>query len=230
MNRGLKIFLSITAILLAAAVYWSITGPAKFNKERDRRYISVIAQLQDVGEIQKEYYNQTKQFLGDMQSVVNFADTADYILRERKDTTYYITNNQGIKIPQNEVIYRELGRVPLKDSIFKGRDVKGLLAKNVGDMKPYHTDLVVDTLISADSANTEVRFLFKTYATKREILEGMEENGIINEISEGKGIRDTVVSVGSLVLRSTEGNWTPEQGNKAMQLKKREEEKIAGGK
>lgn len=226
MNRGLKIFLVITAIILSAAVFWSLNSPIKFNKEKDKRYVEVIAQLQDIGSLQKEYYNQTEKYLGSVDSLIRFADTANYYLKERIDTTIYTKNAQGISIPKDEVIFREIGRVPVKDSIFKGRDYKGLANIAVGTKGPFHMEIRKDYEVNEDSTAVKTLYRFKAYATKREVLDGLSSNYVNSEIELNKGIRDSIISVGSLIMPSSEGNWTPEQDKQAKDFKKKEEEQL----
>ncbi len=224
MNKGLKIFLVITAILLTLAISWSLKGPIEFNKERDKRYISVISQLQDIGAVQKEYLYQTGKFASTFDTLIAFTDTAIYVIKERKDSTYYVTNAQGIKVPKDIIVYRELGRVPLKDSIFKGRSYKDLGVKKVGDQKPIHLETYLKYKLNEDSTDYTTESFFKAFASKREILEGLNKNFVTNEITEGKGIQDTVVSIGSLIMQSTRGNWSPEQDLLAKELKEKEKD------
>ncbi len=205
--------------MLTGAIIWSISGPLQFNKERDKRYVDVIAQLQDIGYLQKEFNNQTGRFAYTIDSLISFADTATYVIVERKDTTIYQRNAQGINIPKDITLTRELGRVKVKDSIFKGRDYKKLGVKNVGDRKPYHMDVKKDIKLNEDSTAYITNYFFKAYASKNEILDGLNKNFITNEIAEGKVIQDTVLSVGSLILSSTVGNWSPEQDMEARELK-----------
>ncbi len=225
MNKGLKIFLVITAVILTGAITMSIMGPVKANKERDQRYVSVIAQLQDIGALQKEYYNQTNTYTKTVDSLISFADTALYRIKERTVTTVYEKNNQGISIPRDVIEYKEIARIPVKDSIFKGRDYKGLAKKKVGDMSPYHLEVIDKVTLNEDSTEFVHNYFFKAYADKKEVLDGMSENYVYNEIHEGKGIRDEIISIGSLIMQSTEGNWTPELDFQARKLKEEEAKK-----
>ena len=119
-KRGLEIFLWILSIFFASQIYSSINGPIKFNKVKNERYALVIDRLKDIRNAQIAHKDVNGYYANNFDSLVSFIDNGLFTLIEEKDSSYLAYDRvYRIDMLREVKIVRELGKVSVKDSLFK---------------------------------------------------------------------------------------------------------------
>jgi hypothetical protein len=119
----LKGLLWVAIIGLSYMVYKSVVGPVEFNKVKEERYIKSIANLKDIRNSQLAYRTVTGKFANTFDELVQFVDTADFTITQRRDSSIVdqeMTKRYGVTSYKDLLIIDTIGTVPVKDSLFKG--------------------------------------------------------------------------------------------------------------
>jgi hypothetical protein len=69
-------------------LYKSVIGPVEFNKLKKARYTKVIHNLKDIKAGELAFQELTGSFTGNFDSLVQFIDTAEFAITDRRDTSY----------------------------------------------------------------------------------------------------------------------------------------------
>ena len=88
MRLVIQIILWIVIIFLGYQLYSSISGPYKFNKEKEVRYQKVINNLKDIRDAELAHQEIAGGFTGSFDSLVRFIDTAQFAITQRRDSVY----------------------------------------------------------------------------------------------------------------------------------------------
>lgn len=219
-NKYLNIILVVVAFILSFIVYRLIVGPVEFQKQRDEKYIIAIKRLMKIRDAQNAYKEATGKFTGSYDTLVSFIDTGDIVQIERKDTTVMVMDRRlGFEVPEDKQIVREVSRVKVKDSLFGGDDYKNLMYYPIGSTSEK---IPMEAIyIRAEDSTKKGDWLFFAEMTKRNILKGEDENDIIVEENQEKGIIGKSITVGNKMILSTEGNWTKDLETEITKREKR---------
>ena len=122
-KRGLELFLWILSIFFASQIYSSINGPIKFNKVKNERYALVIDRLKDIRNAQIAHKDVNGYYANNFDELVSFVDNGLFTLIEEKDSSYLAYDRiYRIDMLREVKVVRELGKVSVKDSLFKDNE------------------------------------------------------------------------------------------------------------
>jgi len=204
----LQIVLWIVIVFLGYEIYDSIQAPIQFNKVKKERYIPVINRLKDIRESELAHKEVTGRYEGNFDSLVRFIDTAQFVITQRRDTSYLdkeFKRNYGVDKYIQDVIVDTLGHRSVKDSLFKNSD----RYKNM--MYVPGTDKKVKFELQADSIkrNDEYLPVFEAKVDKAIILKDQDKNLVERErkIKSVDDVNGKYIKVGSMNKVNDNGNW-----------------------
>ena len=97
----------------------SVYEPIQFNKVKTERYADVIRSLKDIDNAQVAHKSVTGFYAQDFKSLVEFIDTAQYVIIEKRDSSYLeYDRTYRIDMLREVQIVDTLGFAPVKDSLF----------------------------------------------------------------------------------------------------------------
>lgn len=210
MKIAIQIFLWIVIVFLGYKVYQSILGPIEFNKVKQVRYAQVIKNLKDIRNAELAYQEITGNFTGDFDSLVQFIDTAQFAIVQRRDTSYAdVAKNKAFGLKEGyfieEVVVDTLGFTPVKDSLFRNSDryktmmnipIKGVNEKfelKAGKLEKSHA----------------VYSVFEARVAKDVILSDQDKDLLAQEkmVVSVDGVNGPYIKVGAMDDVNTSGNW-----------------------
>lgn len=209
MKLIIQIVLWIAIIFLGYKLYNSVTGPVQFNQEKEVRYRQVIAKLKDIKAAQLAYQEINGGFAGDFDSLVQFIDTAQYAITERRDSSYAdVEKNKAYGISEgyyiDVIVVDTLGFTAVKDSLYAGSD----RYKSMMDV-PNAENAKFELKAGKLDKNGTLYSVFEAKVAKRVVLEGMDKDLINQEeqVNSVDGVNGPFISVGSMDEINTSGNW-----------------------
>ena len=204
----MQIILGIAIIILIFLIWESIQKPIRFNKEKDARELATIDKLKDIRTIQIMYKDKYGEFAGSFDTLINFVKN-DSIAIPKKDylpgwdpDTY--TEKQGIKLG---LIKIETAYKLVFDSL-----KKHLSTNDVNQIRyiPYtnNAEFVIGASEVLTGSKVRVK-VFEVYALYDTLLDGLDEQLVINYIDEReKIVKFPGLKVGSLKeATNNTGNW-----------------------
>tara|TARA_B110000116_G_scaffold272252_1_gene296022 strand:+ start:112 stop:768 length:657 start_codon:yes stop_codon:yes gene_type:complete len=206
-KRGLELFLWILSVFFASQIYSSINGPIKFNKVKNERYALVINRLKDVRNAQIAHKDVKGYYANNFDSLVSFIDNGLFTLTEEKDSSYLAYDRiYRIDMLREVRIVRELGKVSVKDSLFKDNDSYKQMAfipiKGKEDEKfSISADIIDKNGYEAHVFEVKVKKDVILYDLNKDLLK--QENKVISV----DGVNGSEIVLGSMTQVSTSGNW-----------------------
>lgn len=215
MRLAIQLLLWVVIIGLAYLTFDAVYQPIQFDKVKEKRYAKVIENLKDIREAELAYKEVTGEFQGDFDKLVQFLDTAEFAITQRRDTTILdeeYRETYGVDEYIEKVIIDTLGFVPVKDSLFKGDrerytdminvPIDGVDAKfelEAGTMKKGDRDIPV----------------FEAKVAKSIILADQDRDLVLqeNEIQSVDDVNGRYIRVGSMEEIKTTGNWPKVYGD-----------------
>lgn len=223
LNPIISVVLWLVILFLGYSLYKSVIGPVEFNKVKQVRYAKVIENLKDIRVSELAYQEIEGKFTGDFDSLVQFLDTAQFAIIQRRDTSFAdVERNKAFGLDaqkggyyKEQIIIDTLRFASVKDSIFRGSD-------------RYKTMMNIPLEI-ADGATFELKAgkyekneslysVFEASVAKSLILSDQNPDLINQEeqLISVDGINGPTVRVGSMNDIDTSGNWpktydTPKQ-------------------
>ena len=88
MKLVIQLLLWIVIIFLGYLVFNAVYDPIQFNKVKEKRYQKVIDRFKDIRAAQLAHQEITGTFEKDFDGLIKFIDTAEFVLTQRRDTTY----------------------------------------------------------------------------------------------------------------------------------------------
>jgi hypothetical protein len=104
----IKIVLGIIILFLGYKIVMAIREPIMFEKERDRRYASVIERLKDIRKAQFTYRDAKGEFADDFDKLIDFIKTEDLT----------IIKTIGSEDDSTVVVVRDTIVIPVIDTLF----------------------------------------------------------------------------------------------------------------
>ncbi len=207
MKLILKIVLWILVLFLGYQLYNSIIGPVQFNKKKEERYQKVIAKLKDIKAGQLAYQEINGKFAKTFDSLVQFIDTAQFAITQRRDTVYDdVEKNKAYGLTEGyyieDVIIDTLRFASVKDSLYNGDRYKTMM--NVPD-----TDAKFEMDAGKIEKNGTFYSVFEAKVSKDVVLEGLNKDLIQQEklTQSVDGVNGAYIQVGSMDEVNTSGNW-----------------------
>ncbi len=208
MRFVIQILLWIVIIFLAYLTFNAVYEPIQFNKVKEKRYAKVIKNLKDIRSAELAHKEVTGRFSGDWDSLVNFIDTAEFAITQRRDTTFLdeeYKKTYGVDQYIESVIIDTLGFASIKDSLFKGNEERYRNMMNVPvEGVDAKFELRAGTIKKGDSDIP----VFEARIPKAVVLSDQDKTLVLqeNEIQSVDDVNGRYISVGSMTEVSTSGN------------------------
>ena len=206
-QRGLELFLWILSVFFASQIYSSINGPIKFNKVKNERYAIVIDRLKDIRNAQIAHKDVKGYYANNFDELVSFVDNGLFTLIEEKDSSYLAYDRiYRIDMLREVKIVRELGKVSVKDSLFKDNESYKQMAfvpiKGKEDERfSISADIIDKNGYEAHVFEVKVKKDVILYDQNKDLLK--QENKVISV----DGVNGSEIILGSMTQVSTSGNW-----------------------
>jgi hypothetical protein len=206
-KRALELFLWILSIFFASQIYSSINGPIKFNKVKNERYAIVINRLKDIRIAQIAHKDVKGYYANNFDDLVSFIDNGLFTLIEEKDSSYLAYDRiYRIDMLREVRIVRELGKVSVKDSLFKDSESYKQMAfipiKGKEDEKfSISADIIDKNGYEAHVFEVKVKKDVILYDQNKDLLK--QENKVISV----DGVNGSEIVLGSMTEVRTSGNW-----------------------
>ena len=206
-QRGLELFLWILSVFFASQIYSSINGPIKFNKVKNERYAIVINRLKDIRIAQIAHKDVKGYYANNFDDLVSFIDNGLFTLIEEKDSSYLAYDRiYRIDMLKEVRIVRELGKVSVKDSLFKDNESYKQMAfipiKGKEDERfSISADIIDKNGYEAHVFEVKVKKDVILYDQNKDLLK--QENKVISV----DGVNGSEIILGSMTEVSTSGNW-----------------------
>jgi hypothetical protein len=211
---ALIIGLWILIAFLGYSTFKSVYNPILFNKEKEKRYASVIKNLEDIRNAQMAHRQVTGKFTDNFDNLVKFIEEAEFTITQRRDSKVKdeaLTRQFGIDMYRDIVIVDTLGTVPVKDSLFKS-STRYKTMMNVPAGKPGEKFKLKAGFIENKGVNIPV---FEVSVKKDVILYDQDRTLVIqeNQVVSVDGVNGDAIKVGSMEEVNTSGNWPKTYGN-----------------
>ena len=206
MKKVLKAVLWIVSILLGYLIYQSIMAPIEFNKTREERFTAVIERLKEIKVAQEAYKTVNGKYAGDFEGLVQFIDTAEFTITQQRDSSFMRYNRvYRIDMQVDTVVIDTLGRVSIKDSLFKNsmsyKELMNVPYGQNGETFELKAEIITKGNFQVPVFMASVKKDVVLYDQPEDLR--LKEN-THNSIEEVKGNQ---IVVGSLTEVSTSGNW-----------------------
>ena len=206
-KRGLELFLWILSVFFASQIYSSINGPIKFNKVKNERYAIVIDRLKDIRISQIAHKDVKGYYANNFDDLVSFIDNGLFTLTEEKDSSYLAYDRiYRIDMLREVRIVRELGKVSVKDSLFKDNDSYKQMAFIPIKGKEHEKFSISADIIDKNGYEAHV---FEVKVKKDVILYDQNKDLLKqeNKVISVDGVNGSEIVLGSMTQVSTSGNW-----------------------
>jgi hypothetical protein len=208
MKLVIQLLLWIVIIFLGYLVFNAVYEPIQFNKVKEKRYAKVIERLVDIRAAQLAHKTVTGKFEKDFDKLVRFIDTAEFVLTQRRDTTYLDAEYRrayGVDKYKEDIVIDTLGTASIKDSLFKNSDrykemmnvpVEGVNAK---------FEMNAGTILKNDMSFP----VFEAKVNKGVILNDRDKDLVMQEkqVVSVESVNGEFIKVGSMEEVNTNGNW-----------------------
>lgn len=193
MKTAIQIVLALVIVVLGYLIYDSIMEPVRFNKEAERREARIIERLKDIRTMQIAHRIRYGNFLGDLDSLVNFVRFDSVaILRAIGNVPDTLTEAEAVRLG---IVQRDTFWMPAKDTLFVGRTYPIDSLPYI----PYSGGMRFTNAASMIERGLVQLPVFEAFALPEQYLSDLPFR-IYYTRTEG-------LKVGSLVQASVDGNW-----------------------
>ncbi len=206
MRTALQIILAIIILVLSYLLYESIMKPIRFNRDRDVRLKAAIEKLKDIRELQVAYKSVYGKYTGSFDTLIGFFKH-DSLINEGKVlvkafNSDEITENEAIKKGFIKIIKT---KVAVKDSLLRP-DYPIDEIRYIPFTDSMEFAMAASEIPTPSGARVKV---FETYAKYEDLLNGLDEQLVINYIDQREKItKFPGLKVGSLTeATNNAGNW-----------------------
>lgn len=207
----LQLVLWLVILFLGYLIYNSVQAPIQFEKVKKERYLPTIEKLKDVRKAQIAHREVTGNYAGDWDELVKFIDTAQFVITQRRDTSYLdqeFKRHFGVDKYIQDVVIDTLGYTSVKDSIFKNTDrYKRMMYLPDSDQK-------FELQAGVIKENNLTIPVFEASVDKAVLLADQDPNLVANE-KERQSVDDISgpeIKVGSMTKVNDNGNWPKNYG------------------
>lgn len=213
MKIVLQIVLWVVIGVLGYLTYNAVYGPVEFNKVRDKRYVDVVEKMKNIRDVELAHREINGEYVGNFEDMIKFIDTAEYVITQRKDTTYLdeeYRKTYGVDQYIEDIVIDTLGFASVKDSIF------GTSERYRKIMYIPHTDKkefeIEAGYLEEDGDSIPV---FEVRASKDLILADQNKDLVVQEkqTKSVDGVDGSAIKVGSMKQINTSGNWPKNFGD-----------------
>ena len=208
MKKLITLALWILAMVFGYQIYKSVNAPIEFKKVKQERFQAIVNSLKDIRNSQEAYKTVNNKFAANFDELVNFVENGNFILIQKRDSSYMKFNRAyGIDMLEEVQIIDTLGTVAVKDSIFKNSN-------------RYKTMMNVPFAQNGEKFKMESKIIlkggykaavFRAYIEKNTVLYDQPEDLVAKENSavSVEEINGSIIQVGSINDVSLNGNWPP---------------------
>lgn len=195
---------------LGYQTFMSVYNPILFKQTKEKRYAKVITNLIDIRDSQLAYREIKGKYTNNFDSLVNFIETAQYAIIQRRDTTVLNVEKTklygGVEFFDEKVLIDTLAFVPVRDSLFKS-STRYKTMMNVPFAK-QGTKYTMNAGEVGDDADSKIP-VFEAFILKDVILHDQERDYVIqeNEVISVDGVNGNAIRVGSMEEVKVNGNW-----------------------
>lgn len=213
MKIVLQIVLWVVIGVLGYLTYNAVYGPVEFNKIRDERYVDVVEKMKNIRDVELAHREINGEYVGNFEDMIKFIDTAEYVITQRKDTTYLdeeYRKTYGVDQYIEDIVIDTLGFASVKDSIF------GTSERYRKIMYIPHTDNkefeIEAGYLEEDGDSIPV---FEVRASKDLILADQNKDLVVQEkqTKSVDGVDGSAIKAGSMKQINTSGNWPKNFGD-----------------
>jgi len=185
-----------------------VYDPIQFNKVKEKRYAKVIDRLKDIRAAQLAHQEITGAFEKDFDGLIKFIDTAEFVLTQRRDTTYMdeeYRKTYGVDKLKDDYVIDTLGYASVKDSLFKNSDRYKQMMKVPVDGVDANFEMNAGTVVKNDAKIS----VFEVKVPKKVILYDQDKDLVMQEeqVISVEGVNGPNIRVGSMEEVNTKGNW-----------------------
>ncbi len=208
MKLVIQLLLWIVIIFLGYLVFNAVYDPIQFNKVKEKRYAKVIDRLKDIRAAQLAHQEITGTFEKDFDGLIKFIDTAEFVLTQRRDTTYLDQEYKkayGVDKYKDDYVIDTLGYASVKDSLFKNSDRYKQMMNIPVEGVDAKFEMTAGTLLKNDSKLP----VFEVKVPKKVLLYDQDKDLIMQEeqVVSVEGVNGPYITLGSMEEIKTEGNW-----------------------
>jgi len=208
MKLVIQLLLWIVIIFLGYLVFNAVYDPIQFNKVKEKRYAKVIDRLKDIRAAQLAHQEITGAFEKDFDGLIKFIDTAEFVLTQRRDTTYMdeeYRKTYGVDKLKDDYVIDTLGYASVKDSLFKNSDRYKQMMKVPVDGVDANFEMNAGTVVKNDAKIS----VFEVKVPKKVILYDQDKDLVMQEeqVISVEGVNGPNIRVGSMEEVNTKGNW-----------------------
>jgi hypothetical protein len=208
MKKLITLALWILAMVFGYQIYKSVNAPIEFKKVKQERFQAIVNSLKDIRNSQEAYKTVNNKFAANFDELVNFVENGNFILIQKRDSSYMKFNRAyGIDMLEEVQIIDTLGTVAVKDSIFKNSN-RYKTMMNVPFAKNGEKFKMESKIILKGGYKAAV---FRAYIEKNTVLYDQPEDLVAKENSavSVEEINGSIIQVGSINDVSLNGNWPP---------------------
>jgi hypothetical protein len=214
MKLVIQLLLWVVIFFLGYLVFNSVYGPVQFNEIKEKRYAKVIERLKDIRAAQLAHQEITGTFAKDFDNLVNFIDTAEFVLTQRRDSTILDEEYRkayGVDQYKDIVITDTLGYASVKDSLFKRDQYKKMMYVPVEGAEDKMIEMNAGTVTKNDNRIP----VFEAKVDKADVLYDQDKDLILQEkqIVSVDEVNGPFIKVGSMEEVNTKGNWPTTYGD-----------------
>ncbi len=206
--RIIKAVLWLLIIIFAYKVYGSINGPIEFNKVKNERYLKVIDRLKDIRNAQIAYKSINGIYSDNFDSLINFVDTAQYTLIQKRDSSFLEYNRTfRIDMLKEVIVIDTLGFASVKDSLFGSSNrYKKMAQVPIEGPDGFSNFNIKSDVIKKGDYNVPV---FEVSVSKDIVLWDQNKDLLKQEkgLMSVDGVNGPNIVLGSLTEVSSNGNW-----------------------
>lgn len=210
-----SIILWAITIFFAYQIYESIQAPIKFEKIKEGRFKVAVAKFQEIKNLQQAYKSIKGTYTSNIDSIIKFVENDYFVIIERKDSSVVdVERNKAYGITsgyyKDIVITKEIGRVKVKDSLYK--DSERYKNLNIVKVDGITAEIKLETgLKKVNETNVP---LFKASLSKASLLTDLDPALVEkeNKTKSVEGIDGEMIVLGSLDEVNLTGNWPKKYG------------------
>ncbi len=214
MKLVIQLLLWIVIIFLGYLVFNAVYEPIQFNKVKEKRYAKVIERLVDIRAAQLAHKTVTGKFEKDFDKLVRFIDTAEFVLIQRRDTTYLDAEYRkayGVDRYKDDIVIDTLGTASIKDSLFKNsnryKEMMNVPVEGVTAKFEMNAGTVLKNNVSFPVFEAKVNKGVILYDRDKDLV--MQEKQVVSVES----VNGEFIKVGSMEEVNTNGNWPKVYGS-----------------
>lgn len=219
LNKAARLVISIVlwavAVVFAYLIYESIQAPIKFEKVKEARFKVAVSKFQEIKNIQQSYKSVKGTYTDNIDSIIKFVENDYFVIIERKDSSVVdVERNKAFGIDsgyfKDIVLTKEIGRVKVKDSLYKDSDRYKRI--NIVKVDGITAEIKLETKLK--TINESRVPLFKASLAKAALLTDLDQELVEkeNKTKSVEGIDGDMIILGSLEEVNLTGNWPKKYG------------------